>query len=141
MWNCPKCNEASEDNLDSCWKCGAGRGGEAAPPGLISETPAPASAPSKANWPLFFATLFAPMIAAFIWVAEVGAGTQAGLKGMIVIALFGCTTSGLICAMLNARQQAKVGKVKILMIVLSAPLYAALSLVLCFAGCGLASGK
>jgi hypothetical protein len=36
MWTCPKCQEASEDTFDACWKCGTTKSGEPPAPEATS---------------------------------------------------------------------------------------------------------
>ncbi|MEQ2008874.1 MAG: hypothetical protein ABMA26_18995 [Limisphaerales bacterium] len=136
MWNCPKCNEASEDNFDSCWKCGTSRGGEAAPADLVKESPAPTHALSKTNWPLFFAILLAPALLSTLVIA-----VQPPIVWLLLLVttLFGSIASGVTCAKLLARDACDEPESKSVLSLALSCLFFLTSLGLCYVGCSVSA--
>lgn len=136
MWNCPKCNEASEDNFDSCWKCGAGRGGEPVAAGMERESPAPTHAPPKTNWPAFFGMLLSPSLLSTLLFSF--KSPTIGMFGLCV-ALAGSVVAGVGCAGALARHFSQPGETKLSLAIVFFCLFTPLSLVLSIVGsCSLA---
>lgn len=127
MWNCPKCNEASEDNCDSCWKCGTSRNSKPAAEPMAAQSPSPR--PSKTNWPLASGIMLAPaalsLVAAFAGAAN----------GAAFFTFFGSAVAAILVGYLEAGRFADSQSARVILSLLVAiPAYV-VCLMLCFCGC------
>ena len=121
--NCPYCQKALPGNYSAAWCPFCGRD-------LVPDSVPPLQAP-KTNWFVFFAVLLAPAIVVlFAGIADAG--------GIVVLSTFGGSlAAGIACARMLAKRQARGMEANRLLVFVFSIFFAALSFILCFAGCAI----
>lgn len=122
--NCPDCQQPLPENYSAthCPHCGKG---------LPSPGPPPPGAVRWNDWSVFFTVLFAPGVLS-LFAALIGSAL------MFYSTVYGSALAGIFCGVILATRFGRTNAGKVVLIVVTAPLLAAFSVALGYAGCVIA---